>query len=139
MTLQDKRRPPIQVVGAAIVRDGCVLMALRSATMSSPGLWEFPGGKVERGESAAAALRREIMEELGASVVVGEEVLPLDGEAPEAGAICLRVFRCELVAGTPRPREHAQLRWVSPRDLPALELAEADVPFAVALADAPAD
>ena len=134
MTSQDNRRRPIQVVGAAIVRHGRVLMALRSATMSSPGLWEFPGGKVEPGESPAAALRREIMEELGASVRVGEEVLPLNGAAEEAGAIRLRVFRCELVEGTPRPREHAELRWVHPRELPALDLAAADIPFAVALA-----
>ncbi len=133
--IMSERRPhtrPVQVVGAAIVRGGLVLVALRSASMSSSGLWEFPGGKVERGESPEAALRREIMEELGVSVRVGEEVLPR--EAPVAGAIRLRVYRCELVEGTPRPQEHAELRWVAPRELLSLDLAEADVPFAAAMA-----
>lgn len=98
------------VVGAAIVRSGRLLVAQRAAPPALAGLWEFPGGKVERGESPEAALRRECAEELGVEIEVGasvgDDVPVLDGSA------LLRVFACSLVAGEPEAREHRQLRWV---------------------------
>lgn len=125
----------VQVVGAAIVRQGRVLAARRSVSMSSPGLWEFPGGKLEPGETPAGALRREIEEELGVVVRVGQEVT-CDGPRQGAAAISLRVFCCELEPGeTPVPREHAELSWLAPEELPRLNWAAADVPFARALAN----
>lgn len=115
------------------MRQGRVLVARRSGSMSNPGRWEFPGGKLERGETPGEALRREIMEELGVVVRVGQEVA-CHGPLPGAGVISLRVFRCELVEGTPLPREHAELSWLPPDQLPQLDWAEADVPFVRALA-----
>jgi len=115
------------------MQQGRVLVARRSCTMSCPGRWEFPGGKPESGETPAEALRREIAEELGVVVRVGQEVVCGDSRR-EAGAISLRVFCCELVEGTPLPREHAELAWLPPEELLHLDWAEADVPFARALA-----
>lgn len=115
------------VVGAAIVRAGRVLAARRPAGSSGPGGWEFPGGKVETGESADEALRREALEELGCQVrVLGW----LDGEEPvRAGEYRLRVANAELVGGEPVPHEHDALLWLSRRRLRAVDWLPADVPF----------
>ena len=92
-------RPSVRiVVGAAIVRDGRVLAARRSAPPATAGGWEFPGGKVEPGESAPAALIRECREELGVTVSVGE----LLGTAPIPPGFELHVYAATLAAGTPR-------------------------------------
>lgn len=92
-----------------------------------PGLWEFPGGKVEPGEDPRATLRREIDEELGCRVEVGEMVA--DATHPYPGlTVRLITYACRVVAGVPVPREHAELRWVRPERLAGLEWAPADLP-----------
>ncbi len=123
----------IPVVGAAIVAHGCCLAARRSAAVGLAGRWEFPGGKVEPGESPEAALRREIREELGVEI---EVVAPLGtGASREGGrAIALAVYLCRLTAGTPRPREHDALRWLGPDELGDLDWAPADTPLLPPLA-----
>ena len=121
----------IEVVGAVIVRDGLVLCAQRGPTGSLAGRWEFPGGKVEHGESGRSALEREIDEELRCRVDVGDEITTTrhdDGHM----TVVLTTFWCTLSAGTPRPIEHSALAWVAPGELVALDWAPADVP-AVAL------
>ena len=115
------------VVGAALTDGaGRVLAARRT---SPPG-WEFPGGKVEAGESEPAALVRELREELGVDVEVGERVGP---DVPLPGGWTLRVHAASLTAGEPRCLEHAELRWVAPADLPALDWLPADRPIAASL------
>ena len=114
------------VVGAAIVRGSRVLAARRPATSTGPAGWEFPGGKVEPGESLAEALRREIAEELGCTVRVLDV---LAGEQPLADGYRLRVARAELCGGEPVPHEHEALRWLSSRKLRSLDWLPADVPF----------
>ncbi|SNR63192.1 (deoxy)nucleoside triphosphate pyrophosphohydrolase [Blastococcus mobilis] len=122
----------LQVVGAAIVDEGRVLVAQRSGGPYD-GLWEFPGGKVERGESDLAALVREIAEELGVEVVpqtfVGEVLLDgvVGGGAP--GSSTLRVWSARLGGGTPVAHEHAALRWVRADELEALDWIPADRPL----------
>lgn len=122
--------PPtaLWVVGAAIVDDarGRCLVAQRSASMSNPQAWEFPGGKVEAGESPADALTRELQEELGVVAEVGDWIGR--GEVLTPRHIALDVFRCRILAGTPEPREHAALRWVDGNRLQSLSWAAADVP-----------
>ncbi|HEY7042930.1 MAG TPA: (deoxy)nucleoside triphosphate pyrophosphohydrolase [Nocardioidaceae bacterium] len=117
----------IPVVGAIIERDGLILCARRPHRGSIGGLWEFPGGKIERGETARVALEREIREELGCHIEVGDEVTTTRHEY-DFGIVRLTTFRCHLVDGTPQLTEHAEIRWVSPAQLPALGWAPADIP-----------
>ncbi len=117
----------IDVVGAVIVNDGLVLCAQRGASGKLPLAWEFPGGKVERGETHRQALEREIREELHCVVVVGEEITTTLHSYDFAN-ISLTTFFCTLVSGVPRLTEHADVRWLSPKALSTLDWAPADVP-----------
>lgn len=117
----------VRVVGAVIVRDGKILCAQRGPGGKLPGMWEFPGGKLEVGEAPEAALRREIQEELGCDVLVGEH-LETTVHRYEFGTISLSTYWCTLVDGEPTPSEHSQLHWVDSTDLGAYEWAPADVP-----------
>lgn len=108
----------VLVVAAAIVRDGTVLAAQRDHPPALAGFWEFPGGKVEKGESPLAALVRECREELGVRVQIGPE---LGRSALDPGAILI-LLAAELIGDTePQRLEHRELRWV-----PRHELAELD-------------
>jgi 8-oxo-dGTP diphosphatase len=117
----------INVVGAVIRRDDAILCAQRGLGGSLPGMWEFPGGKIEPGESPQDALRREIVEELQCQVVVGEPVTTTSHEY-DFGTVNLTTFYCELVNGTPVLSEHEAVRWLHPSDLHTLEWAPADIP-----------
>ncbi|EPR76395.1 Mutator mutT protein (7,8-dihydro-8-oxoguanine-triphosphatase) [Leifsonia rubra CMS 76R] len=117
----------ISVVGAVIVRDGLILCAQRGADGSLPGMWEFPGGKIEAGESPRDALTREIAEELHCTVAVGELVTTNTHEYDFA-IIELTTFFCELLDGTPVLTEHEAVCWLPPEQLMTLEWAPADVP-----------
>lgn len=122
----------VQVVGAAVIEGGRLLAARRDGGPYD-GQWEFPGGKVERGETDGAGLAREIREELGVGVEVqgflGEVVLDgVVGGGPP-GASTLRVWRCRLGGGVPEAREHAELRWVRAAELDALDWIAADRPL----------
>ena len=117
----------IRVVGAVVVKDGCVLCAQRGADGSLPGLWEFPGGKIEPGETPTDALVREIAEELDCVVDVGKEVTTTTHEY-DFGVVTLTTFYCTLVAGTPKVSEHAAVVWLSPSELSTIPWAPADIP-----------
>lgn len=117
----------ISVVGAVIVNDGEILCAQRGPEGSLPDMWEFPGGKVEFGESPREALRREITEELECTVDVGKKVTTTTYEY-DFGVVTLTTFFCELTSGTPRLTEHADVVWLRPGDLGALNWAPADIP-----------
>lgn len=119
-------RPCTPVVGAAIVRDGAVLAARRTAPPESAGRWEFPGGKVEPGESPELALVREIAEELGCRI---ELTGWLPGSAPIGDTHELRVACGVLTQGEPTPTEHDLIRWVRVEDLDAVDWLDADRPF----------
>jgi 8-oxo-dGTP diphosphatase len=122
----------VQVVGAAVVEGGRVLMAQRSGGPYD-GCWEFPGGKVEAGESDLSALVREIQEELAVSVepqaFLGEVVLDGVVGGGHPGTSTLRVWWVRLAGGVPEAREHAQLRWVGADELEELDLIAADRPL----------
>jgi 8-oxo-dGTP diphosphatase len=120
-------RKQIRVVGAVIVRDGHILCAQRGAGTALAGLWEFPGGKVEPGESAHAALAREVAEELECVVEIDEE-LTTTTHAYDFGDVTLTTFWCQLLRGEPALTEHAEVRWVAPGELYGLHWAPADVP-----------
>lgn len=117
----------IHVVGAVIIQDGLVLCAQRGGGGSLPGLWEFPGGKIEPGESPAVALEREIAEELDCIIEVGD-LITTTAHKYEFGSVTLTTFYSRLISGTPTTSEHAAIRWLRPADLTSLEWAPADVP-----------
>jgi len=121
----------IRVVGAVITQQGRVLAAQRGVAGSLAGLWEFPGGKIELGETPEAALEREIREELGCTVTVGPEVTTTVHDY-DFGEVTLTTFYCELLDGSPESAEHSELRWLTPDEFDSVEWAPADIP-AVAL------
>lgn len=117
----------IVVVGAVTVGEDGVLCARRGAGRALPGLWEFPGGKAENGETPQEALRREIHEELGCVIDVGEQITTTTHEY-DFGVVTLTTYYATLVAGEPTPGEHAEVRWLRPSELSNLEWAPADIP-----------
>lgn len=114
------------VVGAAILAGGRVLAARRTSPPEAVGRWEFPGGKVKPGETAEAALCREVAEELGCRIAVTGW---LAGSAVIGDAHQLTVATAKLVSGEPTPVEHDLVRWVGPGDLAALDWLDPDRPF----------
>lgn len=120
-------RSRVNVVGAVIVHGGLILAARRGHQSRLPGLWEFPGGKIEAGETARQALEREIREELDCEVEVGEE-LTTTTHAYDFGDIQLTTFWCELRAGIPRLTEHSEVRWIKGAELNSIDWAPADIP-----------
>ncbi|MET3767461.1 8-oxo-dGTP diphosphatase [Marisediminicola sp. UYEF4] len=116
----------LEVVGAVIVRDGSVLCAQRGTGLLA-GMWEFPGGKVENGESPRAALAREILEELNCHVSVGDEVTSTTHEY-EFAVVSLTTYYCELTEGVPEVSEHEALAWLLPGEFQSVEWAPADIP-----------
>jgi 8-oxo-dGTP diphosphatase len=121
----------IPVVGAAILRDGRVLAARRAAPARFAGGWEFPGGKVEDGESDAAALTRECQEELGVTIAVGRSL----GTAAD-GPIVLTLYAATLLDGEPAAlQDHDDLRWLSAGELGDVGWLPIDVGFLPAVAD----
>lgn len=127
-----ERATPLIIVGAAIVVDGLVLGCERAEPPEAAGRWEFPGGKVEPGESDVDALVRECEEELGVVVSVGDRI---GGDIPLAhGGALLRVWLARLIQGVPQPLEHASLRWFSWKDLNSVAWLPADAPIVSELA-----
>lgn len=106
----------IDVAAALVVRNGRLLIARRSAGSHLAGLWEFPGGKREPGESWEDCLRRELAEELGVTAAVGELVDEITFAYPEK-TVRLRFFLARLVSGEPRPLDCAEVKWVGRADL----------------------
>lgn len=117
-----------RVVGAAILLEGKLLVALRGPGQRQAGLWELPGGKVEPGEDDAGALARELREELGVDAEVGQYLGEVE-HTYSSGAIVLAAYTCTLVGGVPRAREHAELRWVDADTITELTFAPADRPL----------
>jgi 8-oxo-dGTP diphosphatase len=130
------------IVAAVIISGGRVLACERSAPPEVAGRWEFPGGKVEPGESDTDALVRECAEELGVRVEVGARVGP---DVPLAhGRAVLRVFAVTLLDGDePRALEHTAMRWLAVDELDSVPWLPADTPIvrelpALLAADRPA-
>lgn len=116
----------INVVGAVIVKDGQILCAQRGPNGSLPNMWEFPGGKVEPGESPRQALDREIFEELKCRITIGDEITTTTHEY-DFGIVRLTTFECALVNGMPELTEHAEVKWLLPAHLSHLDWAPADI------------
>jgi 8-oxo-dGTP diphosphatase len=118
-------RRKIRVVGAMIEKEGCYLITQRSPRGSLPLLWEFPGGRVEPGETDQAALARELRDEIGVVVAVGDRVIHVE-HAYEAYDIDFCVYRCQQVSGEVRHGRIHDHRWVRPHELDQFEFPPAD-------------
>lgn len=128
----------ILVVACALVdADGRVLVAERPAGKSMAGLWEFPGGKVETGETPEAALMRELKEELSIDVTAAcLAPLSFASHAYDAFHLLMPLYVCRKWDGVLRPREGQNIQWKRPRDLFDLPMPEADKLLIAALRDA---
>jgi len=118
------------VVVAAVLRDGGRILACRRAPgRDAAGRWEFPGGKVEAGEEPAAALVREIREELAVGIRVGALLDRTVTVRPDGRAIDLACYACTLDGAAPlSSTDHDALRWLEPAELGGLAWADADLP-----------
>ena len=115
----------IQVSAALIFHQGKLLITQRHAKSHLGGLWEFPGGKREPGETFEQCLVREIREELGVEISVGKMFAEISHDYPEK-SVCLKFFLCELVAGEPQPLDCAAVKWITKKELPDYEFPAAD-------------
>jgi len=112
------------VVAAVIEADGRFLLTRRPAGTHLAGLWEFPGGKVDAGETHEQALTREVQEELGVEASVGPLVFQVAHEYPDR-VIALYFYGCRLL-GTPQPLLGQEMRWVRRDELRSLDFPPAD-------------
>jgi 8-oxo-dGTP diphosphatase len=128
-------RPLIVVLAAVVERDGRLLVSRRLKGTHLEGLWEFPGGKCEPGESHEACLARELMEELGVQAEIGAEILMTEHVYAER-AVRLHFRRC-TIAGDPQPLLGQQIRWIDRHELRTLPFPEADQALIEMLAGAP--
>ena len=116
----------IEVAAALIFDSDRLLIAQRPPGVHLEGLWEFPGGKRELGETYESCLLREIREELGCEVLVGPMLHESEHAYPEK-SVRIRFFQCRVVSGMPEPLECAALRWVSQDSLGQFQFPEADL------------
>ena len=115
----------VDVVAALVVQDGKFMICQRPAHKARGLLWEFVGGKVEKGETKAEALVRECREELGVIVAPGEIYMEVDHVYPDI-TIHLTLFRAAIVSGRPQKLEHADILFISPGDIPRYAFCPAD-------------
>ena len=132
--------PLIIEVAAALIQDdaGRYLITQRRRGSHLEGLWEFPGGKREAGESPQDALRRELTEELSATFSVGEKFTTVTWEYPDR-TVVLHFFRCTLESGTIEPRESQSMAWVAAEGLGEFSFPPADRSLIARLAARPRD
>ena len=124
MTRGTSSSPRIVVTAAVIERDGAFLVTRRPSGVHLEGYWEFPGGKIEPGESRAAALAREIAEELDTPIAVGRELFTVTHTYPDR-IVELHFLACEL-KGEPRAVLGQEMRWVVREQLGTLRFPPAD-------------
>lgn len=117
----------IEVVAAVITNDkGEIFCTQRNLKKSLGGKWEFPGGKIEKGETLEEALIREIDEEFGARITVGDHIMTVE-HTYETFHIKLHVFWCKLSSGKLTLKEHNDCKWLTPKDIGSLDWADADL------------
>ena len=130
-------RPLVLVAAVALIdADGRVLIAQRPPGKSMAGLWEFPGGKVDAGETPEQALVRELKEELGIDTAAScLAPIAFASHGYETFHLLMPVFACRKWNGIARPREGQTLKWVAPRELSHFPMPPADLPLVAMLRD----
>ena len=123
--MHEKEKTITDVAAGLVFRDGMLLITLRYDDAHLGGLWEFPGGKVESGETFEACLLRELREELGIVVEI-QDLIETDTHAYPGKTVRLKFFRCRWVANEPRALGCADFKWVTAGDLRQYEFPAAD-------------
>jgi 8-oxo-dGTP diphosphatase len=126
----------IEVAAALIFRDGKLLIAQRYAQAHLGGLWEFPGGKREPGETFRQCLKREIREELGVEISAGKLFESVTHAYPEK-TVHLKFFMCRLTRGEPQPLGCETLRWIGKSELKDYQFPPADARLLKELRNSP--
>ncbi|MBV9611887.1 MAG: (deoxy)nucleoside triphosphate pyrophosphohydrolase [Acidobacteriaceae bacterium] len=129
-----KTRVPLLVSAGIIHRNGQVLLGQRRASDRHPLKWEFPGGKVEHGESPQQALARELREELQIDATIGTELARYEHDYPSGSRVHLLFFAVPEFSGEPDGRIYAQIRWTDLEALPAFDFLDGDLDFVQRLA-----
>lgn len=114
-----------EVVAALIWEQGKFMICQRPAHKARGLLWEFVGGKVEKGETKTEALVRECREELDITVSVGEEFMSLVHEYPDL-TVALTLFNCSIAEGEPKMLEHNDIKWITPQEIEDYDFCPAD-------------
>jgi 8-oxo-dGTP diphosphatase len=117
------------VVAGVLLREGKLLIGQRMANDRHALKWEFPGGKVEPGETPREALARELREELGVEAVVGGEIARYEHSTNGRGPLILLFHKVERFTGEPRSAAFEQIKWESPSALPAYDFLDGDLDF----------
>lgn len=115
----------IEVAAGLVFRSGKLLITQRYPDAHLGGLWEFPGGKLHADETFEACLHRELMEELGIEVAVGELIESIEHAYPEK-KVLLKFFRCEWIRGEPQPLGCPAFRWITREELDKYQFPPAD-------------
>ena len=115
-----------QVVAALIMQNGKVLICQRTPHQPMPLKWEFPGGKIEPGEEAKAALKRELEEELGIAATIGHQVAQVKHRYKRGGIVELRFFEVHNFEGELQNKIFKDIRWADLADLPSYDFLAAD-------------
>ena len=127
--------PKLTTVTAAVIRrDGHILICRRRAEQDHAGKWEFPGGKLEPGETAPLSLRRELQEELQIEAQIGREIVSYEYVYPGRKPIRLIFFEVTEYTGSPDYSHFQEARWAAREDLPTFDFLEGDVEFVKQLA-----
>lgn len=124
----------INVTGAVLTDGDKVLAARRGPGKALPGFWEFPGGKIEAGETPEESLARELEEELLCQAAVGDFITTTEYEY-DFGIVVLSTYFCTLLEGEPQLTEHEEIRWVPAAELHTLTWAPADIPAVKIIAE----
>ena len=123
----------VEVVAALLRRESHFFICQRPANKARPLQWEFPGGKIEPGESPCEALIRECREELAIEIDVGDLFAETSYSYPDL-KIRLRLYNATIAEGKPQKLEHHDMRWITPRELPNYTFCPADLDFVQRLA-----
>ena len=115
----------LEVTAAIIRQNGRILICQRPANKNCGLLWEFPGGKIEAGETGEQCVVRECQEELGVTLCVERELTDTVYEYPDR-TVHLRFYLCKIVAGVPERKEHNAIEWIAPKDINKYDFCPAD-------------